>query len=302
MQVGFIYNPLSGTGKINKYVYWIKSEYEKAGHTLYLLPTKKPNDATFFAINNSHFDMLLVAGGDGTLSEVVNGLMEVEKKPYIGYIPTGTANDVGKMLGLSTNVKKTIKILLKQETVKAMDIAKINDHYFTYACATGKFARASYDIDQKNKKRFRKLAYVTRGLKDVFQKYNIPVKVTHDNGTFEGNYSLILLLSGFRVAGVRLSFIKKVLDDGLLSARFFEKKTGLMTRIAWFFLTGGFYDVRKNRTIVSNTFKIETSDDVEWNTDGEKSLKGTVFIKVIPQAIRFVVNPKVAKKYFLNQK
>lgn len=301
MEIGFIYNPKSGTGKINKYINWIKEEYAKAGHTIYLFPTNKPFDAVKLADENRHLEMLLVAGGDGTLSEVVNGLMKEEKRPYIGYIPTGTANDVGNMLGLSRNIKKNIKLLMKKESIRAMDITKINDEYFTYACATGKFAKASYDIDQKNKKRFKKFAYVGRGMKEAFKKYDMPIKVKYDNGSFEGNYSLVLFLNGFRVAGMKLFFLKKVLDDGLISARFFEKNTGILIRLGWFFLTGGFYDSKRNRTIISSSFNIKTTDDVIWNTDGEKSITGSVEIKVIPQAVKFIVNPKNAKKYFLNQ-
>lgn len=301
MKIPFIYNPESGTGKIKKHIKWICEQFEKAGHNLILMPTEKQLEAISFAANISNHEMILIAGGDGTLNEVVNGLMMQDKRPYVGYIPTGTVNDVGRMLGLSNNIKKTVKLLLNKETIRAVDITKINDHYFVYACAVGKFTKASYDLKQKNKKRFRKLAYVGRGAKEVFKKYNIPVEVEHDNGSLKGNYALILFLNGFRVAGVRLTFLKKVLDDGLLSARFFENKTGGIIHLAWFFLTGGFYDSRKNQTILSSYFKIKTNNDVEWNTDGEKSINGSVEIKVIPRAIQFIVNPKSGKKYFLNQ-
>ncbi len=298
MKIPFIYNSESGTGKIKKYIKWIDEQFVKAGHELILLPTKEPLDATLIASKYHDCKMMLVAGGDGTLNEVVNGLMENDKRPYIGYIPAGTANDVGKLLGMSRRIKKTVKIILKEPLIKAVDISKMNDRYFSYAAATGMFSKASYDLEQSSKKKLRKIAYIIRGSKEAFKKFNIPIKVTHDHGSFEGNYALVIFLNGYRLGGFNLYFLKSTLDNGLISARFFKQNTGVLARIFWFFFTGAYHDTKKNKTIKSSYFKVETVPETEWNTDGEKALNGSIEIKVIPKAISFIIHPKVAKKNF----
>lgn len=298
MKVGFIYNPKSGQGKIEKHIEWIKEEFFKASKELILLPTEKSLDATKFVLENKDLDMLLVAGGDGTLSEVINGVMELDKKPYIGYIPTGTVNDVGRMLGMKKAVKKTVKMILAEETIRAIDISKINDRYFVYALAAGKFSNASYAADQEVKKKVKRLAYFFVAVKDLFKKYRMPAKVTHDNGTIEGVYALILILNGFRVGGFNLKPTKQKLNSGVLYGRFFKQRPFSFLHMIWFFLTGGFFDRKRKRVIESTYFKIETEGNIQWGTDGEKSFVDTIEIRHIPKAVKFVVNSKIAKKMF----
>ncbi len=299
MNVGFIYNPESGSGKIVKQIDWIKQEFIKNGHNIEIYKTEKPHDGYRYALEGHKYDMLLVAGGDGTLNEVVNGLMTLDKRPFIGYLPTGTVNDVGHLLGISRNIKRATKMILKQTTIKAIDISKINGNYFVYAAGTGRFAPTSYVTERKYKKKFGSIAYFVEGSKEIFKDYKIPIKATFDDGTFENMCALVLILNGHRVGGFKLFGMKSKLDDGLIAARFFKREPGMILRMLGFFITGGLYDTRKNKTFHSTYFKIETDDDIDWNTDGELSCKGSVYIKVIPRAIRFVVNHKRVKKYFV---
>lgn len=159
MRVCFIYNPESGSGKITSYLAYIEEEFLKYNHEITLYATKREKDAYLYAKLSSEYDMVLVAGGDGTLNEVVNGVMTLDNKPTIAYIPTGTVNDVGHLIGMKKNVKKTLRLILKKPIVKEMDICRINDKYFVYVAAAGRFTKSSYDISRNSKKRFGKVAY-----------------------------------------------------------------------------------------------------------------------------------------------
>lgn len=297
MHVGFIYNPESGSGKIINHLEFIKNAFLSKGHTIDYLPTKKRKHAEHIA-QTSKYDMLLVAGGDGTINEVVNGLMASDHKPIVAYIPTGTVNDVGSMLGIPKNIKKALKLILENPIVRSMDITKINDRYFVYAAATGKFAKSSYDIKRTYKKRYGAISYFLRGSMDLFQSYNIPVEIKYDAGIWRGICSLILLLNGARVAGVRLNRMKSKLNDGVIEARFFKREPGVLFRMFGFFASGGLYDTKKNKTIRSSKFSIDMPKTFEWNTDGEYAFKGPVEVEVISKAIQIVVHPKRHKKHF----
>jgi diacylglycerol kinase (ATP) len=301
MRVGFIYNPESGSGKIERNSQYIIDAFTNKGHVIDVLKTKKSLDAKNYAIESDH-DMLLVAGGDGTLNEVVNGLMTKEQRPKIAYIPTGTVNDVAHMLGISMNVKKAVKLILETGEVKKMDVSKINDTYFTYAAATGRFTKASYDVKRKDKKRFGILAYVVRGITDLLFDYKMPMKIKHDGGLFEGTFTLLLFLNGPRVGGRNLYLMKKSkLNDGKIEARIFEhRRFWMLIKILTFFAIGGLV-MRGGHRLTSSFYEIEVEkakNDIDWNTDGEKTEKNSVRIEVIQEAIEIYVSKRAAKYIF----
>lgn len=301
MRVGFIYNPESGSGKIERNSKYIVDAFTAKGHVIDILKTEKTLDAKRYAIESDH-DMLLVAGGDGTLNEVVNGLMTKEKRPKIAYIPTGTVNDVAHMLGISMNVKKAVKLILETGEVKKMDVSKINDTYFTYAAATGRFTKASYDVKRKDKKRFGILAYIVRGITDLLFDYKMPMKITYDGGVLEKTFTLLLFLNGPRVGGRNLYLMKKSkLNDGKIEARIFEhRRFWMLIKILTFFAIGGLV-MRGGHRLTSSFYEIEAEHDqadIDWNTDGEKTEKNSVRIDVIQEAIEIYVSKKAAKYIF----
>lgn len=298
LNVLFIYNPESGSGKIQSLLPLIEEVFLKRNITYKLSPTTKSKEAETFASESSGYDMVIVAGGDGTLNETVSGLMKIEKRPLLGYIPTGTINDMGGLLGMPKKPLKALELILDREKVVSMDVVKINNRHFVYAAAAGKFTAASYDVERKSKKKFGYLAYYKRGTKEIFKDFKLPIKVSHDEGSFEGMYGLVLIMNGPRVAGFRLFGTKARMDDGILEARFFKREPGMLFRLAGFFLLGGKYSTKKNKLIRSSRFFIDAPKDVIWNTDGERSLTGPVEINVLKHAIKIVVHPKKTRKLF----
>ena len=298
MKVGFIFNPESGNGKINRLYPMIEKAFIAKGHDISILKTQKSGDAKLFA-KEPVFDMLLVAGGDGTLNEVVNGIMTLDKKPRIGYIPTGTVNDVAHLLGIPRNIKKALNLILETGELRKMDVSKINNTYFTYAAATGKFAKASYDLKRSDKKRFGSLAYVVRGITDMFYDYKMPLKITHEQGVIDKTFTLLLFLNGPRVGGINLFLIKKSkLNDGKIEARIFERRRYMtLFKVLSFFAIGGLVS-KGVHMLKSSFYDIEAKGYVEWNTDGEQIEKNSARIEVINEAIEIYVSRRASKLLF----
>jgi len=294
-----MYNPQSGKGKFYKKVSKVISYFAERKLHLDVYASTKPHDLENKVIEvGSNYDCIIISGGDGSINEVVNGLMKLEKKPKLGILPSGTANDIAAMLGINKNIKRTLNIILNKEPVK-MDVNVVNERYFLYTTAAGIFTKISYDISRRKLRRLGYFAYLQEGAKELIKKYNIKMEVTHDSGVVFGEFMLALGLSAKRVGGITLrKFSNSKLNDGKLELRLIPyRRTFKMFRLIAFVLKRG----KKGKNDVdlsSSYYKIKVENDIVWNTDGEKGVEGEVEIKVIPKAIEVFVSDKAKKEYF----
>src|SRR5699024_780045 len=126
-----IYNPTAGREAFKRELPRVLERFEEAGYETSAHATKGEGDATEAAkisVERKH-DVVVVAGGDGTLNEVVQGIAEADYRPKLGVIPAGTTNDFARALSIPRDTTKAVDIILKDHA-KALDIGKVNDHYF----------------------------------------------------------------------------------------------------------------------------------------------------------------------------
>lgn len=299
MKYLLMYNPNSGKRKFHKKIEKIKKYFKSKNLLLDIYASNKPLDLENETIKRANnYNTIIIAGGDGSVNEVVNGLMKLEKRPNLGIIPAGTANDVAGILRINKNIKKTLDIITEEKPVK-IDVNKINNRYFIYTTAAGILTKISYDIPRKKVKNLGYFAYIQEGAKDIFKNYNMKMKVTHDSGIVEGEYMLVLGLSAKRVGGMSLSkFSKPKLNDGKLELRLIPyTKTFKLYRLLSFVLNRG-RKSKRDVALKSSSYKIETEENVVWNIDGEKGVKGDVKIKVYKKAINIFAHKKSIKEYF----
>lgn len=299
MKYLLMYNPKSGKQKFYKKIPMIKEYFKNKNLELDVYESTRPQDLEEKAFEfGKNYDCLIVSGGDGSINEVANGLMKLDKKPKLGIIPSGTANDIAAILGINKNVKKTLDIITETEPVK-IDINKLNDRYFIYTTAAGIFTKISYDISRKKLRRMGYFAYLQEGAKELLKEYDIKMTVEHDQGVIEGNFMLALGLSARRVGGMTLThFSRSKLNDGKLELRLMPyTKTRRIIRLINFILGRG--KRSKNDVDLSSSFyKIKVDTDIIWNTDGEKGVEGGVEIKVIKEALEVFASRKKVKEYF----
>ncbi|MDR2822795.1 MAG: diacylglycerol kinase family lipid kinase [Acholeplasmatales bacterium] len=299
-----LYNPISGGGKGKKRVAKVISCFSKYGIKIDTYESKEKGD---FLIKAGEFaslyDYIITIGGDGTINEVITGIMGQSKRPVVAVLRGGTANDIAGMLKIPNSIKKAVHLIVNSKPCYT-DINKINDRYFAYVAGTGIFTKLTYEISRKTLKNFGYLAYIFEAAKDLFNdfisnKYNFTTVVEYDSGVISGKFMLILILSSRKVGGLNLEkFSKSKLNDGLLDMRLFSSvKFGKIFRLFKFVITSG----RKNIPdyhITSSKFKVSVAEDISWNVDGEFANKGTVDIEVIKEAIPFIVSDKSRKKYY----
>ena len=213
-----IVNPAAGRGAYKTNFAEAMLALSNGGVETTLAFTTGRGDATEIAAwRAGDFDLVACIGGDGTLSEVLAGLMRLASPPPVGYFPMGTANDVATTLGLPKNDTLAAARRLLSGTPHPFDVGGFgDDQYFAYIAAFGAFTEVSYATPQDQKKVLGHLAYVLQGMQTLGRIESIHTRVDYDGGSFEGDLLYGSLSNSTSVAGiVRLPEEMVSLGDGV---------------------------------------------------------------------------------------
>ena len=184
----FLYNTHAGKGLLKSRLAAVQDALAAAGWDVTIHPTQGAGDATAVAAARAgEFDRIVCSGGDGTLHEVVAGLMGLENRPEVGYIPAGTTNDFAKNLSLPRGMEAMARVAAAG-VPRPVDIGSFNDRYFIYVAAFGAFTDAAYSTPQPVKNIFGHLAYVLEGATRLGSIQAYPLTVEHDGGVEEGGF------------------------------------------------------------------------------------------------------------------
>lgn len=304
MRCIFLYNPKSGKGRIIYKLKYIKKTLEKKFDEVVLYGTKSTEDTIEMAKKAcSDFDAVIFSGGDGTFNDVTCGVASQERRPILGYIPSGTVNDIARNLKISRNIKKALKVIVEGHTV-FHDVGKINDRYFMYVSAIGTFTGVSYRTKHDVKKIFGQLAYAFDGLKDLVNPTLSTIKLKTENEEVIIDTPLLLVLNSISVAGIPFNKDGH-LNDGKFDIIVVKKGVykGLLNILRLFVL--GILRLRRHHCINhyrSSSFTIEVEGQPQWTVDGEAGPKGSVKITNYHNYLQIYIptkrNNKVKSKYF----
>ncbi len=269
-----IMNPESGKIKSigsKKNFYDILRKY---GYDAEIKYTRKAKDATEIVKNlPNDIDLVISAGGDGTLNEVVTGNMAREKTLTLANLPMGTTNDVGHMYGLSKDYIKNLELILSG-TTKKVDVCYINDRPFIYVACLGDYIDMSYNTPRELKKKYGKIAYIMYGLKQLRNKintYNIKYKI--DGKEYTGNYAFFFITNSSRVAGFNDIYYDIKLDDRMFEVAFIPLKNKKeMLRVFFQLSKNGLKNISNVTYYQTNNLELEFLDPpkVSWCIDGEE--------------------------------
>lgn len=309
MKCLYIYNPKSGKQNNHKTKEYIISELKTKFEEVNVKPTQKRGDASEFAKQAcGNYDVLVVSGGDGTMNEIVSGLANQENRPKIGYIPTGTTNDLAHSLKIPTNIKKAMKIILNGHTIKH-DIFKAGEKYGIYVCAFGLFTGSSYTASQKAKKALGKLAYYIDGAKELSKTKKFPIMLKFDRETLGTDIILGIIANSKYVSGYKINKKADCTDGNVNLILFREhKKKGVSLRSLFNIFKSFIFGIKtlknsRNCIILElNKFSIELEENTIINIDGEQGFKGSFNFKVLPRHIDIFVksNYKTEFKHIKN--
>lgn len=294
----FIYNPNAGKGKIKTKLSDIVEIFVKADYEVTIYATRGKQDATRIVKNNAkEYDLVVCSGGDGTLNEVTAGVMMLEKRPEIGYLPAGTTNDFATSHRIPKNILRAAEVAVHGESYY-YDVGSMNDEFFAYVAAFGAFTEVSYETPQTIKNTLGRVAYLLEGMKRLpnLKGYNMIVK--YEDQIIEDDFIFGMITNSGSVGGFK-GFIGKeiLLDDGFFEVCLIKVPKNpieLQAIINTLLITK---DVSANLiySFRTNNITIEAKEVVPWTLDGEFGGNfSQVDVKVYKQAIAYRIERKKA--------
>lgn len=289
-----IMNPESGKKKKIKSYEEFYDIFRKYGYDTEIILTKAKGDAeNIIQALPDDIDLVVSAGGDGTLNETVTGNMKRLKKLVIAPLPMGSTNDVGSMYGLTNTVYRNLETIL-QGKAKKVDICFINDKPFVYVACIGDYIDMAYATPRSLKEKYGKIAYILYGIKQFRPKINRHhIKYRVDGKEYEGEYSYIFISNSSRIAGQPDIYYDVKLDDNMFEVALANAKN--LKELSKLLVLASSVDLKKIPNITyyqTNHFEIEflSSNDTPWCLDGEEyNSNETKFTFSVEQSMKMLV-------------
>ena len=266
-----IYNPTSGREIIRKHLPEILAKLEAAGYEASCHATTGEGDATRAAriAIERKYDVVIAAGGDGTIYEVINGLADAEVRPKLGIIPTGTTNDFARAIHVSRNVEKAVDIITEGHTMP-IDIGKMNEKYFINIAGGGRLTELTYEVPSKLKTMLGQLAYYLKGIEMLPSIRATEVSIEYDGKLFEGEIMLFLVANTNSVGGFERLAPDASLNDGMFTLLILKKlNLADFIRIVSLTLRGEHTNDPNVIYAKANRIKVTAKDKMMLNLDGE---------------------------------
>lgn len=255
--------------------------------------TEKPGDATEWAAQayQSGYDSVFALGGDGTVAEVVQGLMQNEERPNFGFIPLGTVNDLARALGYHMDPQQAVDAI-KSVRLSTLDVGKVNDSYFINVIAMGPIASSVMTTSIEDKSKMGILAYVKDGIQGLLSDDSLNLEIKDSSGkTYQVDTNLLLIGLTNSVGSLERVFPEATYNDGLLHLIATKQSTPISTIEAG--LAVGFNNENSNTVLKVNdkSFHIRSKDNEEvvTNIDGDEGAKLPITAEVMRAALQVII-------------
>lgn len=285
-------NPVAGRGGFKDGLGDVLEIFNNSGYLPTVYMTTGPGDAVEKVREKAcRYDIIVCMGGDGTLSEVVSGIMCCADPPPLGYIPMGTANDVASTLSLPKNPAKAAKRIVDGSPMPFDVGAFGSDGYFAYIAAFGAFTEVSYETNQEIKHSLGHMAYVLEGMRQLPRISYYKTTVEYDDGLIEDDIVFGAVANSTSIAGIKLDSNVVELGDGLFEVILIKnpRNLGELNGIIGDILSRN-YQSQNVSVLHSKSVRFAFDFPVAWTRDGENGgLHREILLENHHKAIRFQV-------------
>lgn len=244
----------------------------------------------------SEIDILFILGGDGTVNELVNGVMQHDLLLPVGIIPGGTFNDFTKTLNLDSNFKNASSQLLSAQ-VGSYDVMKVNDTFVLNFVGLGLIVQNAENVQEGSKDVFGKLSYIGSTVKTLMNPSKFNFKLNVDGREETGNTSMLLIANGPNIGGGRVPLTDLSPQDGKVDTFIFDDQSFSILNdifkkrdsMNWNEITEGIDH------IPGQHISLSTEPNMKVDIDGEISLETPIEIEVLPKAIQLLTFPEFGK-------
>ena len=270
-QMLLIYNSRAGKGSFLARLPEVIDMFVKGGFRVEVYPTQAAGDAIEKVSHiPGYISLVVAAGGDGTLDEVVTGLLKSGRDVPLGYIPVGSTNDYAASLKLSFNVLEAVGDILGGEP-QAVDMGEFNNEIFVYVAAFGAFTDVSYDTNQDMKNLFGHIAYIMEGVRRIGDIKSYDLRVEVDGELHEGSYIYGMVTNSVSVGGFKGITGKNVLmDDGVFEVLLIHTPKNVLElqEIVTALLSGN-TDSSLIEFYRTDHVRFWSEEEISWTMDGE---------------------------------
>lgn len=293
----FIINPSSGRQNFLKSIEGMigKLIMDQIVNHVDVFYTEKQDDAKNAAMNmkKGEYDFVVAIGGDGTLNEVINGVVLGENETPIAVISAGTVNDFANYLSLPQGIDEFCD-LIKEFNVKEVDLGRIDGTYFMNVLAGGLLSDVGYKVPKELKAIFGKMAYYVECAKDIPRNlfHSIPISVETEEFSEECECLLFIVANSQSVGGFRNAAPLASVSDGLLDVLILKKvEVGQLSNLLLKIVQGDHINHPNVEYFQTKKIDIKILDDskVIVDYDGECFGELPVTVEVVPKAVKIIV-------------
>lgn len=244
------------------------------------------------------FDLIIAAGGDGTLNEVVNGMSGHVKRPALGVLPMGTSNDFARALGIPKRWQDAVDLIVRGHS-KTVDLGMADGKYFMNIAGGGFLTDLSYEVPSKLKTMIGQLAYYIKGFEKITRFRPTSLRISAEGvGEFDGEFMLFLIANTHTVAGFEKLAPQAKTDDGMFDVLIMKKcNLAEMIRLASMAVRGDHLNDSHIIYFQTNKLSVETDDRVLLNLDGELGGELPCSFEVLPAHLRVLVDENGESSY-----
>lgn len=271
----FIYNPHAGKAHVASRLHEVVSIFQRAGYLVTVYPTTGPRDAVYRLQEMANqYDHIVCAGGDGTLSEVISGLISTSYQGKLGYLPAGSTNDFSKTLGLPVGELEAARVAVGEKS-SYCDIGSFNYHHqFVYVAAFGLFTAVSYQTPQEFKNLLGHLAYVLEGIRSLTEVQSYNLRLQWDGGEMEGEFIYGAISNSVSIGGFHNPLSDQViLDDGVFEVMLVKAPHSLLELNS---ILGDLVTNSASDSVIcfqTSRLSIQSASEIPWTLDGENGGK-----------------------------
>ena len=288
-----VYNPRAGKNSKRKSLEDLTAVFAEGGNEVDTFVTAARGDAMDKAKTAANYDVIVAVGGDGTMNEVLNGILEIpeDHRPDVVYVAGGTTNQTAQAFGLPTDLKGLQKLLLSGE-YRPFDLGRFNGRAFIDVCAFGYGAESSLRTPQKLKNKVGFFAFVLNQIRFLFRLKRIPMRIRHDGEVLLGEFVFGNLVNTAMISSfVRLDDVGVKMDDGILDLVLIDDTINFFGLLfAMIRLARKKFNKKKIYLIPGKRFELEFFGERSFLIDGER-VKATdkATIEVLPHCFKMLV-------------
>jgi len=297
LKIKIIINPSSGRQTISQTVndivgYLVEA---KALYRADFCYTRTKDDAQNYAaeIQPGEYDLVMAVGGDGTVNEVVNGLMQSGTNTPLAILPAGTVNDFATSLDIPADPYSYSRMLIEFNKMQ-IDVGKAGSRYFLNVAAGGLLTDIAYKVPSESKTSLGRMAYWLESAKDIPANIlnGLHLTVESKEDFFDDEALLFVVANSMSVGGIRKLMPYAELNDGLLDVLIVSRlEIGGLLPLLGKFLIGDHLSNDNITYFQTDRLSLSTTgtEEIRLDLDGEEGNLLPIIVECIPRALTLII-------------